>query len=113
MKAPEHLRRGNLLWESSRMMLPEHREQFLRDQTARKKHVTPSLDEQLLQEFSGRLRQALMLGESVRLTCLVDAAYVHYDGVPVRADDMQRTVLLRTADGGNQRVALDHIVAMD
>jgi hypothetical protein len=26
---------------------------------------------------------------------------------------MQRTVLLRTADGGNQRVALDHIVAMD
>lgn len=35
---------GNGLWESSRMMLPEHREQFLEQRRSLKKHEKPSLD---------------------------------------------------------------------
>lgn len=40
-----HLGRGNLLWEGSRMMLPEHREGLLDRRREQRKQDMPELDE--------------------------------------------------------------------
>lgn len=42
----DHLKRGNVLWESSRMFLPEHREQLLARRKEKERVEKPILDEQ-------------------------------------------------------------------
>ena len=57
----------NLFWESSRMMLPEHREQFLEHRRGLGKACQPILDEQQ----RATLDQALMTAHHHHLTvCL-------------------------------------------
>lgn len=53
------LNRGNLLWESSRMFLPEHREQLLEQRRSKKGYQPPELDEQRLEEMNQMLEEAL------------------------------------------------------
>lgn len=49
----------NLRWESSRMMLPEHVEQFQQYQKNRGKVSKPTLDEQKLEEINDIIRIAI------------------------------------------------------
>lgn len=66
-----HLRRGNLLWESSRMMLPEHREQLLAKRHReewQERNRRPNLDEQELERINRRLAEAVRMGGVVALT---------------------------------------------
>lgn len=55
----EHLKRGNLLWEGSRMFLPEHREQLLERRRNRREFRMPELDEDWLNEISRTLSESL------------------------------------------------------
>lgn len=55
----EHLKRGNLLWEGSRMFLPEHREQLLERRRNRREFRMPELDEDWLNEISRALSESL------------------------------------------------------
>lgn len=55
----EHLKRGNLLWEGSRMFLPEHREQLLERRRNRREFRMPELDEDWLHEISRALSESL------------------------------------------------------
>lgn len=49
----------NLRWESSRMMLPEHVEQFIQYRNDIGKVAKPTLDEQKLEEINDILRIAI------------------------------------------------------
>ena len=49
---------SNMRWESSRMILPEHREMWLRHQKEDRMKFRPLWDEQQLEEFSHRLHEA-------------------------------------------------------
>ncbi|MED3550158.1 YolD-like family protein [Cytobacillus praedii] len=49
----------NLRWESSRMMLPEHVEQFIQYRNSSGKISKPALDEQRLEEINDILRIAI------------------------------------------------------
>ncbi|ARK30617.1 YolD-like family protein [Halalkalibacter krulwichiae] len=51
MNQQEHLQRGNILWESSRMFLPEHKQALLHRKQEIKKVEKPELDEQEWQEI--------------------------------------------------------------
>lgn len=57
---------GNGLFESSRMILPEHREAWLTHIQEQKRRVKPELDEQEIQQISE------ILGESYSSSCTVD-----------------------------------------
>lgn len=58
---------GNGLWESSRMMLPEHKNQLLEFRHDMKRKAKPILDEQRVEELSGKLSDAIAQGLGVKL----------------------------------------------
>lgn len=58
----------NLLWEGSRMMLPEHREQILEQQKQKKKKERPILDEHKLEELSQFISEAIENNQEVSIT---------------------------------------------
>lgn len=73
----DDLKRGNLLWESSRMMLPEHREQLLerrRRQKWEQENRRPELDEQELERISYLLRESIETNQAVQVTYWHDRA---------------------------------------
>lgn len=59
---------GNGLWESSRMMLPEHKEQLLQFRHDVKRQARPMLDEQAVELVARQVNEALALGRAVKLT---------------------------------------------
>ena len=63
----EHLKRGNLLWEGSRMFLPEHKEALLELKEKEKRQVKPELDDQAYHEMGMYLLTALNYTMPVRI----------------------------------------------
>ncbi|TBL77671.1 YolD-like family protein [Paenibacillus thalictri] len=59
---------GNGMWESSRMMLPEHREQIIRHKQEMNLQPKPLLDEQKLDELSRQLFAAVAVKLEVTVT---------------------------------------------
>lgn len=69
----------NLLWESSRMMLPEHKEAYIAQQKSIKQKKRPTLDEQRLQELS------LVIAEAISTQCRVAIQlYDPYDDIVIQ-----------------------------
>ncbi|GGE52683.1 hypothetical protein GCM10011391_34420 [Pullulanibacillus camelliae] len=57
----------NLRWESSRMMLPEHRESLLEQDKEIEKSIRPILDEQQIDHFSQLLSLSIHQGLTLKL----------------------------------------------
>lgn len=64
----DHLHRENLLWEGSRMMLPEHKAGILRYRTERNKKEKPELDQQKLEDFVRTIGVSMFTEQPVRIT---------------------------------------------
>jgi C4-type Zn-finger protein len=60
--------KDNGLWESSRMMLPEHREELLQYREDMKKKTKPLLDEQKIESISQRISEAIEQDQNVEIT---------------------------------------------
>lgn len=58
----------NLRWESSRMMLPEHREQLLEEKRKQKEFHPPILDDDQLQENNREIVKSIEQGRAVTIT---------------------------------------------
>ncbi|MDQ0299619.1 REP element-mobilizing transposase RayT [Salibacterium salarium] len=75
---------SNMRWESMRMILPEHREQWLKHQEKAKKSKKPVLDEQQWEEFEWLLSEAIQEKEELKFTYWEDGyfydviGYCHY-----------------------------------
>lgn len=109
----DHLHRDNLLWESSRMMLPEHKEQFLQHQ-ANTRHVQkPELDEQHMAYLSEQLQIATQTQNDVRIQCHENHQQTNYEGTIHRLNYTNRTCVLRTKTGANQMIDIDTITDIE
>ncbi|OKP89876.1 hypothetical protein A3844_04240 [Paenibacillus helianthi] len=64
---------GNRLWESSRMMLPEHKSRIWNDKREMLRRMKPVLNEQKLEEIEFTL--ALSLRSHVRVTVVLFDAF--------------------------------------
>ncbi|SHE71050.1 YolD-like protein [Seinonella peptonophila] len=62
------LNRKNLLWEGSRMFLPEHREQLKEQRDASSKQSLPMWDEDYIQEMNFLIQEAIHCGFPIRVT---------------------------------------------
>lgn len=93
------LRRGNLLWESSRMVLPEHRERMLERRKNLKRKAKPILDEQRLKELSETVSEAVVRRLKVSVTVYDPFGEFTVTGEIVNIDPQLRRIKL--ADGGN------------
>ncbi|MFD2670165.1 YolD-like family protein [Marinicrinis sediminis] len=59
---------ANLLWESSRMMLPEHKEQFMQYRRERDPQPRPLFTTEHQQELAAHLSEAYQQQERITLT---------------------------------------------
>mgnify|MGYP001356726211 FL=1 len=56
---------GNGMWESSRMMLPEHRERILEHRKELRKKERPLMDEQVVEEYFRLLEESWKTGREI------------------------------------------------
>lgn len=94
-----HLIRGNLLWETSRMMLPEHKEALLRQQHESKIQIAPILDEQEEARIFKVLTDSYRLKVEVRIECYGEYINVHHRGIVVSVDQVLRRIKLNLGYG--------------
>lgn len=99
MDDPRHLKRGNLLWESSRMFLPEHKEQLLEHRRKLREFVPPELDEDRIRLMDERLGEALASGRKVAVTIAGTYEPETRFGRVTRLDPFRRRLRLETVDG--------------
>jgi len=107
-----HLRRGNLLWEGSRMMLPEHKEQLLDHRRDHGKRERPLLDEQRLELWSGILAEGLQDGLEIAVTVYDPFGDTRLQGTVERIDPAQRRIKL-VRSSGPVWIRLSDVTAID
>jgi len=110
----EHLKRGNLLWEGSRMFLPEHREQLLERRRSRREYHIPELDEEWLTGINRALSDSLAYGKAITIEYITKYETQLATGIVRQIDPYNGWVKLvcMSADDGEQavQIALKRIV---
>ncbi|GIP32982.1 YolD-like family protein [Paenibacillus sp. J2TS4] len=85
---------GNGLFESSRMMLPEHKEAYLRLQQNLHKNPRPQLDEQETDRISMLLAESMRFRKEVTLILFGEWDRPELAGVVTKMDQQQKKVRL-------------------
>ncbi|AIQ64882.1 hypothetical protein PSTEL_18940 [Paenibacillus stellifer] len=100
---------GNGLWESSRMMLPEHKRRILEEQKETLRRERPVLDDQKREEMERLL--TLSLREHVRVTLVLFDPFenVTLSGFVTSIHAHTREIKLQWS-GEWKWISLDHIV---
>lgn len=99
----------NLLWESSRMMLPEHKEAILQHRRKQTESVKPQLDEQRLDELSKIMTEAVQLQEDVCIVVYHPFQRQVLCGKVTRVDRLNCKIKL-TGQGTSTWIALSDIL---
>jgi hypothetical protein len=79
-------------WESSRMMLPEHREAILEQNRTLKKRVKPEMDEQVQEEIVRAIGVSMWLSLPVTFVMYDEVADYELTGIAVKIDTSNRLV---------------------
>ncbi|WP_337098777.1 YolD-like family protein [Paenibacillus sp. YIM B09110] len=80
---------GNGLWESSRMMLPEHKAEIVRNNEALKRRVRASLDEQEWEAVSRAVAESLQLRVPITLRMFHPLEELTIIGIVDRVDSLK------------------------
>lgn len=89
---------SNLRWESSRMILPEHREQWLHHQKKQPKQKKPELDPQRWEELEWLLGDAMRNDDPLRFTYWRDGFFFELIGKCHYINHFQKQFHLMTDD---------------
>ncbi|MCM3171263.1 MULTISPECIES: YolD-like family protein [Paenibacillus] len=89
----------NGLFESSRMMLPEHREAYILHQEQLAPRTRPSLDSQAAEEMSRLLSDSMVLGDIITITLFHEYDDIRITGQVLRMNRPARTLKLLTDNG--------------
>ncbi|MCP1306461.1 YolD-like family protein [Paenibacillus tyrfis] len=87
---------GNGLWESTRMMIPQHRESSILQRKEAKKQVRPEMTEEEQQELFGRLRASLSNTLDVEITLFDEYENKKIVGIVTGLDPQYRLVKVQT-----------------
>ncbi len=96
---------NNGLWESSRMMLPEHKERIIAMNNRPERRTKPILDPQRWEEINERLSVACQTGEEIELLLWEPEADRTVSGAIVKLDLLSYRIFI-----GGQWVKLASIV---
>lgn len=103
---------GNGLFESSRMMLPEHKEAFIRHQQDLAKKQRPLLDDQELERLSRIMAKALSTGSEVTIALFDDFTERKVSGKVTHIDPCARKIKLKNKTG-RCVIPLDQIIGIE
>lgn len=106
---------GNGLWESSRMMLPEHKEAILRSNQQLKSKLRPVLDEQETEGIVRNLSESLRHGREVSLTVYGEFSDERMTGVVKAFDPAIRRICLQgpAEPAGKVWICLEDIMSAE
>ena len=102
---------SNMIWESSRMLLPEHKALMREHELAPESIEKPHLTEDTLQELNRTITDALNQKLRVNVTYYANNQIKHYHGTCRRLLNTN-TLELEVADGFDH-LALTNIVMID
>jgi hypothetical protein len=88
------LDRKNILWEGSRMFLPEHRKALLEQRKKATKLTPPILDEQQLEAITYILQEAIEYEQPVLATYVTTYEKACFCGFVDKVDVMQKYIQL-------------------
>ncbi|MDP5273392.1 YolD-like family protein [Chengkuizengella axinellae] len=102
---------GNGLWESSRMMLPEHKERINLYHEQRKKKSKPQLIEEEIWIISQRLSDSMLDVEEVTIELFNENGHNHFvTGIVNKMDTTSRQIKLQLHDNHNEWIQFDDII---
>ncbi|HET7627297.1 MAG TPA: YolD-like family protein [Bacillales bacterium] len=104
---------SNLMWEGSRMMLPEHVRMLQRHQKELRRREPPVLDEQERERIGRLLAEAAAGRRAVRLKLFDAYEDVWVSGKVRRHDPHGGEIEIERAGGERERVRLDQLVDVD
>ncbi|MDB5054806.1 MAG: hypothetical protein JWM44_2856 [Bacilli bacterium] len=88
----------NGMWESSRMMLPEHREEILKENKKVHKRIRPHMHEEELEIISSEIYRSYRLNEEIELVLFDDYEDIHYTGIVIRMDQFNRVIKIQSGE---------------
>ncbi|MFD5020013.1 YolD-like family protein [Paenibacillus sp. NPDC058367] len=99
---------GNGLWESSRMIMPEHKNRMLDDIHNEEVRNKPDLDPQALTEISQVLVQSMEDHSPINLTLFDPVEDKELRGIVMRVDRQQ--LKLRTSDDDWEWIEIEDVI---
>ncbi|MBE3554606.1 MAG: YolD-like family protein [Thermicanus sp.] len=105
--------RDNLLWESSRMMLPEHRERLLAHQRKLGKKEKPMLDGQKIEVLNRLVQEAMVKRVKVRLLLYAPDQEIERIGLIEKWDPIPPRLRLDLGDGGKEWIYWEDILDIE
>lgn len=100
---------SNMMWESSRMMLPEHVSALLQQKEDSKKVSKPEIDEQALMEISIVVMDSLHNEADIQITVWKDGYFHDHVGVVSRVDYQMKYIRLEQVNDEFERIMINDI----
>lgn len=102
--------RSNMMWEGSRIILPEHREMLLERKRKLAQVKKPILDEQQQEEINRTIMEALTEGHTVRITYYQDGHIYDVTGKIHSWDMYTQTLHIVDEDGERQGIRFNNVL---
>jgi hypothetical protein len=106
------LNRNNILWESSRMFLPEHKQAILEQRKEATRFVPPELDEQKLEEIGYLIQEAIEQEQPVLVTYAGDYQVEEFCGFVDKVDIRDKYIHLSNGQH-KKRISFDKLMSVD
>ncbi|MGC4378231.1 YolD-like family protein [Fictibacillus sp. Mic-4] len=100
----------NLMWESSRMMLPEHREMLIWQKEEMKKVEKPVIDEQRLREFEEIILEAMEFTYILKFTYYRCGFYEELQGYITRIKSYDQELWIVDKDDEVHKLRISDVV---
>ncbi|WP_339271775.1 YolD-like family protein [Paenibacillus sp. FSL K6-1330] len=102
---------GNGLWESSRMMLPEHKEIIIRRQLEEGRKDRPTLDPQEMELIEQALAKSFHEHRAVTIRLFDEYLDTELTGIVVLIHTFRREIKLSMSEGEWHWIKIDEIVS--
>ncbi|ASA22053.1 YolD-like family protein [Paenibacillus donghaensis] len=113
LKPPQRRKlEGNGLWESSRMIIPEHKLRIISEERNQVRRVKPELDEFRLAEIERGLRLSLNERVPVTITMYDPFEEPQYKGIVLSVDRQLRQIKLRWSEDDWDWIKIEDILAV-
>ena len=103
---------GNGMWESSRMMLPEHKAAYVAHQQDLPRRQPPPLDEQEAERLSRLIAQSMQFRQPIVLALFQDGCETSVSGIVTGIDQRLKSVRF-TAGDGHSWIGMSRIVGAE
>jgi hypothetical protein len=106
------LDRQNLLWEGSRMFLPEHRQALQEQRRKQTEYIPPVLGEDQIEYMNYILQEAIELDKPILVTYAIKYSPIQFCGFIDRFDPLTKTIHLSNGESKKQ-IAFEKLINVE